>query len=115
MNEDEILNTFINNYFKDKIYIKHCDIDKLCLNFKIMGIHNYFNLLNEESIKFINENFSSNFKYFDDIKNKKKSILLNIKENLKKNHKVLLNEIIINENNINNKKKNLLFFNFHEY
>ena len=111
MKEEEILNSFINNYFKDKIYIKHCDIDKLCLNFKIMSIHNYFNLLNEESIKFINENFNSNFKYFDDIKNKKKQILLNLKENLKKNHKVFLNEI----NNNENKKKNLLFFNFPEF
>ena len=84
MKEDEILNSFINNYFKDKIYIKHCDIDKLCLNFKIMSIHNYFNLLNEESIKFINENFNSNFKYFDDIKNKKKQILFLYKKLLKK-------------------------------
>ena len=84
MNKDEIFHSFVNKYFKNKIYIKHCDIDNLCLNFKIIGIHNYFNLLNEESIKIINENFNSNFKYFDEIKNKKKSILLDIKENLKK-------------------------------
>ena len=107
MNQDEVLNSFVNKYFKDKIYIKHCDIDNLCLNFKIIGIHNYFNLLNEESLKIINENFSSNFKYFDEIKNKKKTELMNIKENLKKNHQVYLNS--------ENKKKNLLFFNFPEF
>ena len=53
------IDNFSQKVLNDKKYLRHCDID-LFVNLKLTGLLNYFNLLSEDDIIFMEENYKKN-------------------------------------------------------
>ena len=70
----KIKERLVNEYLPPKFYHRHSDID-LFINITITQILNYKTLLNEELNDYIQENYGTNYNYYDDIKTQKEKIL----------------------------------------
>jgi phosphatidylinositol 3-kinase len=70
INKYRIIDTFCNKVLSDKKYLKHSDID-LFINIRLTGLLNYMNLLNEQDLNFIEENFNKNHRYLTEIESEK--------------------------------------------
>ena len=66
----KIKEKFLKEYLPQKFYHRHSDID-VFVNITITQLLNYDTLLNEETNKYIQENFSDNYDYYDEIKEQK--------------------------------------------
>ena len=66
----KIIDSFCQKVLEDKKYLRHSDID-LYVNIKLTGLLNYVNMLSEEDILFLNENFNKNHKYITEIESEK--------------------------------------------
>ena len=69
-NFHKIIDIFIKDYLPRKSYYLHSDID-IFVNITITELLNYNELLSESVKKYIQDNFGSNYKYYDDILAKK--------------------------------------------
>ena len=70
----KIKERLVNEYLPPKFYHRHSDID-LFINITITQILNYKTLLNEELNDYIQENYGTNYNYYDDIKIQKEKLL----------------------------------------
>ena len=108
---------FINGYLPQKYYHKHCNID-LYISFTITQLLNHDSLLTEDIKQCIQENFSSNYKYKDEINKQKLKAFETFNKN--KNSKEI-NTKGKDRNNIRyssvsfNEKKSILNFNLPEF
>jgi len=98
---NRLIDKFQREYLPQKYYYRHSDID-IFVNITITQLLNYDELLSEEIKKFIQENFGSNYNYYDEILNQKKKELELLKSN----------NIEINQDK---KKKSILTFDFPEF
>ena len=98
---NRLIDKFQREYLPQKYYYRHSDID-IFVNITITQLLNYDELLSEEIKKFIQENFGSNYNYYDEILNQKKKELELLKSN----------NIEINQDK---KKKSILAFDFPEF
>ena len=65
---------FINEFLPEVTYYRHSDID-LYVNLTITQILNFKTLLTDELNLFIQENYSSNYNYYEDLKEEKEKLL----------------------------------------
>ena len=87
MEEDmnhKIIDLFIKDYLPRKSYYRHSDID-IFVNITITELLNYNELLSETIKKYIQDNFGSNYKYYDEIIAQKNAILASINKESKRN------------------------------
>jgi phosphatidylinositol 3-kinase len=73
----KIKERLINEYLPQKFYHRHSDID-LFINITITEILNYKTLLTDELNEYIQKNYGTNFKYYDDIKEQKELLIKNL-------------------------------------
>ena len=92
----------INEYLPQKYYHRHSDID-IFVNITITQILNYKTLLSDELKNYIHENYSTNYNYYDDIKEQKDKVLKQYMEQSSK---------ISNENKY---KDSILSYDFPEF
>jgi len=64
----------INEYISQKYYHRHSDID-IFVNITIIQILNYKTLLSDELKNYIQENYSTNYNYYEDIKEQKDKVI----------------------------------------
>ncbi len=69
--EDKYLNKFVSLFLKNKEYCPHSDIDEY-LTFKVKGILNYEELLDQEDKEFISQTFGENYRILENINEDKK-------------------------------------------
>ena len=96
-----LIDKFQKEYLPQKYYYRHSDID-IFVNITITQLLNYDELLSEEIKKYIQENFGSNYNYYEEILNQKTKELELLKSN----------NIEINQDK---KKKSILTFDFPEF
>ena len=80
----KIIDLFIKDYLPRKSYYRHSDID-IFVNITITELLNYNELLSETIKKYIQDNFGSNYKYYDEIIAQKNAILASINKESKRN------------------------------
>ena len=80
----KIIDLFIKDYLPRKSYYRHSDID-IYVNITITELLNYNELLSETIKKYIQDNFGSNYKYYDEIIAQKNAILASINKESKRN------------------------------
>ena len=73
----KIKERLVNEYLPPKFYHRHSDID-LFINITITQILNYKTLLTDELNQYIQENYGTNYNYYDDIKIQKEKLLKTI-------------------------------------
>ena len=73
----KIKERLVNEYLPPKFYHRHSDID-LFVNITITQIFNYKTLLTDELNEYIQENYGTNYNYYDDIKMQKEKLLKSI-------------------------------------
>ena len=69
-----LIDKFQKEYLPQKYYYRHSDID-LYVNLTITQILNFKTLLTDELNLFIQENYSSNYNYYEDLKEEKEKLL----------------------------------------
>ena len=69
-----IKSTLVEEFLPQETYFRHSDID-LFINITITQILNYKTLLTEELNNFIQENYSSNYEYYSELKDEKEKLL----------------------------------------
>ena len=92
----------INEYLPQKYYHRHSDID-IFVNITITQILNYKTLLSDELKNYIHENYSTNYNYYDDIKEQKDKV---IKQYIEQSSKI---------SNENKYKDSILSYDFPEF
>ena len=108
----KIKDKFLKEYLPQKYYHRHSDID-VFVNITITQILNYDTLLSEESNKYIQENFSDNYDYYDEIKDQKIDALNSIKYDINNSR---IDSTVRNTNVTNYTEKNsILSFEFPEF
>ena len=100
-NAIRLIETFVKEYLPQKIYYRHSDID-IFVNITIIQLLNYEELLYNDIKKNIQNNFGSNYKYYQDILEQKSKELASLKSN----------NIEVNQPN---KKNSILMFDFPEF
>jgi len=92
----------INEYIPQKYYHRHSDID-IFVNITITQILNYKTLLSDELKNYIQENYSTNYNYYEDIKEQKDKV---IKQYMEQSSKI---------SNENKYKDSILSYDFPEF